>query len=511
MTCFRSGVWGVAIGLLVVTVPAAFALPVDTEWTGAASDAWEDGGNWSSGSPGSADTAAINNADTAVVEGINTELAELTVGYEPEGSDPGTGSLSILSGSFLPGTLTATDLWVGRGSGSAGDVTVTGGTPGDAGWLPCTLAAQHMRIGSQGTGTLSVQDGAWAVAETLDMGIETGSTGLVTVGGAGGPDGSEATILLLMRDPASGPGIVTLNVGMLGQGTLQVNEGGFVGAVDYHLEGEEEPPTSIPVANIGAQARPAGSDPSRATVDGIAMLITAATVVGGSVDSTVATDPTWEPGDALGLPGGPGELVVSNSWASLPEGAQAWPGAFSLAQTEVMPQGTLTLDMGIVTTTALLVNGGVFQGNGYVVPFDPASGQTALVVNQGVVSPGLSAGLLSYALTDYVQQPEGSLRIELGGYTEPSIDPDTGDIILGDFDLLTIDGSAALDGELIISLINGFVPQPGDEFPVLLASAGMTGDFSLVTVEGFPDTLMASFRNGCPISAGSPVRCVFNG
>ncbi len=70
---------------------------------------------------------------------------------------------------------------------------------------------------------------------------------------------------------------------------------------------------------------------------------------------------------------------------------------------------------------------------------------------------------------NYIPSSTGVLEIELGGVT-----PDTG------YDHINITGNANLNGTLNISLIDGFVPAPGDSF-IILTTTGTVSD-SFVTI-----------------------------
>jgi hypothetical protein len=114
-------------------------------------------------------------------------------------------------------------------------------------------------------------------------------------------------------------------------------------------------------------------------------------------------------------------------------------------------------------------------GQGFVVADDSTLTGSGLILgnltNQsGIVAPGNSPG--SIGLTgDYQQYDEATLLIELGG-TDP-----------GMFDRLLIGGDVILDGTLVIELIDGFTPNLGDSFPIILGST-ITGAFD--TLVGDP-------------------------
>src|SRR5262249_38228662 len=125
--------------------------------------------------------------------------------------------------------------------------------------------------------------------------------------------------------------------------------------------------------------------------------------------------------------------------------------------------GSTQLDSGQLTATGLVdLEGGVLGGTGTV---------QASVLNNAEVDVGQpgSPGVLTI-VGDYTQAAGGVLVVEIGG-------PNPGT----DFDQLPITGQATLDGTLTVNLINGFVPNAGDSFPVLTFGSG-TGVFA--TIDG---------------------------
>ena len=86
-----------------------------------------------------------------------------------------------------------------------------------------------------------------------------------------------------------------------------------------------------------------------------------------------------------------------------------------------------------------------------------------LIQNDGIVSIGASPGQVTGL--DFLQTANGTLEIELEG---------TG---LTDFDRMTLNGQAQLDGLLEVSLLAGFTPALGDSFIVLSAAGGVSGMF----------------------------------
>ena len=87
----------------------------------------------------------------------------------------------------------------------------------------------------------------------------------------------------------------------------------------------------------------------------------------------------------------------------------------------------------------------------------------------GFTAPGLSPGTLTWTGKPWTPFPAASgLRVEIGGSTAGT-----------DYDLLSISGTAELDGTLEIEIADGQAPAVGESFTVLTAS-GVTGTFSAV-------------------------------
>jgi hypothetical protein len=91
------------------------------------------------------------------------------------------------------------------------------------------------------------------------------------------------------------------------------------------------------------------------------------------------------------------------------------------------------------------------------------------LTNAGTVSPGSSPSMLTIA-GNYLQEPAGTLAIELGG-TVPNTE----------YDQLIVNGTAALDGKLDIQLLEPFTPELGDAFTLMIYGSH-SGDFSQVSL-----------------------------
>ena len=189
--------------------------------------------------------------------------------------------------------------------------------------------------------------------------------------------------------------------------------------------------------------------------------------------------------------------------------------------------GVVQVDSGTLRLQGFNATGGTDTGS-YLIGVDGtlefAGGnrtltQTVLVAGDGVVShsggalthratvaPGTSPGLLSWVGTfaPYSPQAQARLDIEIAG---PA--PGTG------HDQLAVTGNAVLAGGLDVAFIDGFVPEPTDEFVLVTSSGCISGAFGQTNlpdgytlvyldqqvrmVPGEDDGIFASgFETSCP-------------
>ncbi len=229
---------------LALCVPANGA-----DWTGAVSSDWFDAGNWSGGVPNGGNPASIN-----------TATPNAPVIAAPGAQSSGTGVGGTLSERTIQGggTLTDPGSAIGPVSGSTGTVTVEG--PGSV-W---NTASSH--IGRDGNGTLTIMSGGLVndTGNSTIIGFRSTATGAATVDGLGSSWTLDGTLAvgfassgtLTIQNGATvagdgrgrigqnlgGIGVVTidgpgsawtlqnsLNVGMLGNGSVSVSNGGSLG------------------------------------------------------------------------------------------------------------------------------------------------------------------------------------------------------------------------------------------------------------------------------------------
>ncbi len=95
--------------------------------------------------------------------------------------------------------------------------------------------------------------------------------------------------------------------------------------------------------------------------------------------------------------------------------------------------------------------------------------------NLGTLEIGDSPGQLSVT-GSYQQSVDGILEIEIGGTTPVS-----------EHDFLSVMGLARLAGTLEVSLIDGFVPEIGDNFGFLMSDVGFAGMFNTLNLPDLGD------------------------
>jgi hypothetical protein len=130
-------------------------------------------------------------------------------------------------------------------------------------------------------------------------------------------------------------------------------------------------------------------------------------------------------------------------------------------------QGTTTVNGTLSSTDGFFLEGGTLTGGGTL---EANLNQTGGTLNPGD-APALFTinGAYDLSGTSPYSPNGGTLDIEIGGYT-----PDT------EFSVLDVNGTATLDGNLNLTLVNGFVPQVGDTFTIL-NSQGDSGTFTATT------------------------------
>ena len=98
------------------------------------------------------------------------------------------------------------------------------------------------------------------------------------------------------------------------------------------------------------------------------------------------------------------------------------------------------------------------------------------VENNDYLLPAVGSGTDEFYINgDFTQSSSGMLRVRLSG-----------NMPITDFDRLRLTGHATLGGTLQVLLIDGFTPDIGDSFRVVIHSGGHTGEFDTVSLPALP-------------------------
>jgi hypothetical protein len=131
--------------------------------------------------------------------------------------------------------------------------------------------------------------------------------------------------------------------------------------------------------------------------------------------------------------------------------------------------GGVTLDGGVFQLTTFALTNGTVRGSGTV--------QATTFTNASVVSPGVAGDPVGAIFVSgaYQQASAGSLALDVQG------------IDAGDFDTLSITGSASLGGTLAVEAVNGSI-EVGEQITIITAASLAVGDeFEDVIVTGLTD------------------------
>lgn len=222
-------------------------------------------------------------------------------------------------------------------------------------------------------------------------------------------------------------GVTFTNTGMIDvhAGTLNFTAGGNVFGGHIHLH----PPTSILLNGASSVA------------DGLMMMGDGTCTVAHTLDVPAGVNGSIWRMQLMGDLNVAGNLVVEN---------------FTQVTGATRLQGGV---LGSFSPQPFNFESGTLTGNGSL--------NATVNVMGGTVAPGQSVGLIEIGPEprDYTQSDAATLVMELGG-TAPD-----------QFDRLTVSGTATLGGTLMIMLIDGFEPGPGDSFTILTAAARQ-GEFS---------------------------------
>ena len=153
-------------------------------------------------------------------------------------------------------------------------------------------------------------------------------------------------------------------------------------------------------------------------------------------------------------------------------------GTLNFLGTFIQTAGTTSLAGGSIATAVnpLSVLGGAVIGSGTITG---GINNTGGMVAPGTTTPAVTNGTIAIGTStagNYTQGATGAFNVKIGG---------TG---AGQFDSVTLSGTATLAGALNVSLINAFSPAVGNSFTILTA-ASVSGTFSSTNLPALPTGL----------------------
>ena len=156
-------------------------------------------------------------------------------------------------------------------------------------------------------------------------------------------------------------------------------------------------------------------------------------------------------------------------------------GVLNTAATTFTQTGTLDVAAGkTFQRTGGFTNGGTLSGSGI---FDVGAGNA--LVNNGTVKPGGAAAIGTLGITgNYSQGPGGTLDVELQSGAS--------------FDVLSVSGTATLNGTLNVSYLGGYIGSGAGHS--ILAYGARAGTFGAIND---PNALIVNYAASA-LSLGSP-------
>ncbi|MBL8878540.1 MAG: autotransporter-associated beta strand repeat-containing protein [Phycisphaerales bacterium] len=463
------------VGQIAIAPNAGFVpiLGPDYEFTlsGAASSITSTGVMYSGGAIGVGSMRITNGADVtgeqARVYGrpgspgriiVNGPGSTWTSSGEVWIGNSGEGELLVDAG----GAFSAQRLYVGQGENATATVT------GDGSLLICS---EYLAVGFASTTSLSVLAGGDVSTNQTSVGEIANASGTVTVSGSGstwtnqgllevGKTGtgvfsisSAATascLGLFLGDGAASSGALTIS------GALSRLDCGAVGVLMSQNGASSTLNLNGGIVDINANVTDAGAGVSTFSLDGATLDMHNFAIGGVSpIDNLNIRSGTLrnvaQINNGTGLTKTGAGTLILNTANTYSGGTSVNAGTLHVSNTSGSATGSGAVAIAI---------GAALSGTGRI---------GGPVSNQGLVSPGASAGTLAL-LNNYTQEPGGSLQIEIGGTLPGS-----------QHDRLDVTGAAQLSGALHVTLINGYAPAPGDSFVVLTAGS-VGGSFAVVNL-----------------------------
>ncbi|WP_280767976.1 autotransporter outer membrane beta-barrel domain-containing protein, partial [Rhizobium leguminosarum] len=477
---------GLLIGVLgaaLLALSSGAASAQTAVWTGATSNDWTDGSNWSTGTAPVAGQGINILGTSPSILGVASP-ATTSVGTTSIGTSTGTvGNLTIQNGSRLTSTGSTR---IGVGAGSTGTVTVTG--PGSQWNIP----GGTFFVGFAGAGTLNIENGGQVTTgSNAILGSGAGSSGTLNIGSAGtlqslslrGGNGTTQANFDsgILRATAANAAFISLFSGTelnLLAGGLTIDTAGF--AVGTDATSGFSGVGGLTVTGGGVFSLLANSIYTGETqIDfGSSLALTGAgaiassgrVVADGIFDVSAATTPTIQ---SLA---GSGSVLLGAQTLTIANANDTFAGVIGGTGGLTVIGGNQTLSGVNTYTGATTVTGGRLAVNGSITSPVATSGAGILggtgtifgdVTNAGVVAPGNSIGTLTIA-GNYTGSG-GTLEIEtvLGGDASPS-------------DRLVVTGNTAGTTNVTVVNLGGGGAQTVEGIKIIDVGGISAGNFSLL-------------------------------
>ena len=378
-------------------------------------------------------------------EGSRWDSGDVTVGFSSEGT------FSILDG----GVVNSQDVKIGLGPINSGLSSAVVQGVNSSGNPSTWLVTTGLSVGVNDAGTLEILGGGIVKASPQLMNI--GDLGRVHVGGVG-PANTRSTLEAKGCSMDGGDAFLTIDGGGLVKFSDQVQIGG-AGRGTVTVTGRA--PNSGPRSELFFTAPDeefhvgfvSGTVGILNIIDSGAVFVSCSAMNIGSVNSGTGlvivgtTDPA-APASSLSVTGNLN--VGGNPFAAVDAGA----GVLVIVDGTVLVNGNVAVR-----------DSGTIQGRGLLTV-------TGRLTNFGVITPGLSPGILTLA-GDFEQDATGAVIAEIAGPT-----PGT------QHDQFIVTGSATMGGRLVLQFMNGYAPKTGEHFDVLKMTGATTGDFATIDVLG---------------------------
>lgn len=385
-----------------------------------------------------------------VVDGNNSKLM---TDYVLTVADEGTGTLLVQNA----GAVECQTLSAASTADSVSEITIA--DPGSI--LQTTYA---VNVSGEGEATLRLENGASIESPGTNIALYEGSEGRVVLTGSGTSliggsvaSGRQGLAYLDIQDDAMlTTGSFTSGTTSTGRSVVEISSGGTM-----FVDGS----TTLGVrGSVSARANAGAFVSSNDVWLG---------KYGGSYGSLSISESVWECNGRLligfnsdGIEPGTGRVTI------LPG------GVCSIAEETILSSsGTLRLLGGSLSAGAIEIeDGGEFNWTSGILHTDLFGGD---LLNQGgQLAPGNPIGS-SVVQGDYIQDQNGSLEIEIAGAIANS-----------QHDFVNVLGETLLDGQLKISVVDDFMPDPNQTFTILVADsivgffANVSDNERLETVDG---------------------------